>query len=80
MKDNTVKPRVVRILGLGLDNDDGHIRITNGKNFNILLGSEQSHERMQETCIKVNEKLDARGKRLEDLSPDEFVDLISDIK
>lgn len=80
MKDNTAKPRVVRILGLGLDNDDGHIRITNGKNFNILLGSEQSHERMQETCIKVNEKLDARGKRLEDLSPDEFVDLISDIK
>ena len=80
MKDNTAKARVVRILGLGLDNDDGHIRITNGKNFNILLGSEQSHERMQETCIKVNEKLDARGKRLEDLSPDEFVDLISDIK
>ena len=80
MKDNTDKPRVVRVLGLGLDNDDGHIRITNGKNFNILLGSEQSHERMQETCIKVNEKLDARGKRLEDLSPDEFVDLISDIK
>ena len=80
MKDNTAKPRVVRILGLGLDNGDGHIRITNGKNFNILLGSEQSHERMQETCIKVNEKLDARGKRLEDLSPDEFVDLISDIK
>ena len=80
MKDNADKPRVVRILGLGLDNDDGHIRITNGKNFNIFLGSEQSHERMQETCIKVNEKLDARGKRLEDLSPDEFVDLISDIK
>ena len=80
MKDNTTKSRVVGILGLGLDNDDGHIRITNGKNFNILLGSEQSHEHMQETCIKVNEKLDARGKRLEDLSPDEFVDLISDIK
>ena len=80
MKDNADKPRVVRVLGLGLDNDDGHIRITNGKNFNILLGSEQSHERMQETCIKMNEKLEACGRKLEDLSPDEFVDLISDIK
>ena len=80
MKDNADKPRVVRVLGLGLDNDDGHIRITNGKNFNILLGSEQSHERMQETCIKMNEKLEASGRQLEDLSPDEFVDLISDIK
>ena len=47
----------------------------------VRMGSmPMSHERMQETCIKVNEKLDARGKRLEDLSPDEFVDLISDIK
>ena len=72
--------RIVRILGLGLDNEDGHIRITKGKNFDILLGSESSHEHMQETCIKVNEKLDAQGRKLEDLSTDEFYSLISDIK
>lgn len=69
-----------RILGLGLDNADGHVRLTQGKNFDIYLGSESTHEQLQKTCIKFNEKLDRRGKRLEDLSRDEFVDLIVDSK
>ena len=69
-----------RILGLGLDNADGHIRITRGENFDIFLGSESTHEQLQETCVKINEKLDQRGKRLEDLSRDEFVDLIIESK
>ena len=65
-----------RILGLGLDNAEGHVRITRGENFDIYLGSENTHEQILKTCIKINEKLDQRGKRLEDLSRDEFVDLI----
>ena len=69
-----------RILGLGLDNADGHVRLTHGENFDIYLGSEGTHEQLQETCIKLNEKLDRRGKRLEDLSRDEFVDLITESK
>jgi hypothetical protein len=69
-----------RILGLGLDNADGHIRITRGENFDIFLGSESTHEQLQETCVKINEKLDQRGKRLEDLSRDEFIDLIVELK
>jgi hypothetical protein len=69
-----------RILGLGLDNADGHVRLTRGENFDIYLGSEGTHEQLQETCIKLNEKLDQRGKRLEDLSRDEFVDLIVESK
>ena len=63
------------LLGLGLDNDDGHVRVTRGENFHLVGGSEQTHESMQEKCIKFNEKLDARGKRLEDLDGQEFVDL-----
>jgi len=69
-----------RILGIGLDNFDGHVRITKGENFDIYLGSENTHEHLQEMCIKMNEKLDRRGKRLEDLSRDEFVDLIVELK
>ena len=70
--------RIVRILGLGLDNEDRHVRITRGKNFDIYFGSEPTHEQMQEACIKINEKLDRRGRRLEDLSREEFIDLVSD--
>jgi hypothetical protein len=67
-----------RIIGLGLDNADGHVRVTQGENFDIYLGSESTHEQLQETCIKLNEKLDRRGKRLEDLSRDEFVEIIAE--
>jgi len=64
------------MLGLGLDSKDGHARITKGENFCLLGGSEETHERMTETAIKVNEKLSAKGKRLEDVSSSEFTDIL----
>ena len=73
------KENITRIIGLGFDNDDGHVRITKGKNFDVIMGSEPTHERMQEICIKINEKLDKQGKQLESLSRNEFIDLISDV-
>ena len=73
------RQKIVRILGLGLDNHDRHIRITRGENFDVYFGSEQTHEQLQETCIKINEKLDRRGKKLDELSRDEFIDLVSDV-
>ncbi|HJO93675.1 MAG TPA: hypothetical protein QF753_09770 [Victivallales bacterium] len=66
------------LLGLGLDNKDGHKRITKGDNFYLCGGSEETHERMVETTIKFNEKLDSKGKKLEDLSKNEFTDMLSE--
>ena len=66
------------LLGLGLDNDDGHVRVTRGRNFRLVGGSHTTHESMQEKCIKFNEKLDGRGKQMEDLEHDEFHDLASE--
>ena len=68
--------RSAMMLGLGLDNRDGHRRITRGDNFYLVGGSEETHEKMTETAIKVNEKISRKGKRLADLSPEEFADLI----
>ncbi len=64
------------MLGMGLDGKDEHTRITKGENFCLLGGSEETHERMTETAIKVNEKLRAKGKRLEDVSGTEFTDIL----
>ena len=64
------------LLGLGLDNKDGHKRLTKGDNFVMVGGSEETHERMTETAIKFNEKLAKRGKTLQDLSPEEFRDMM----
>lgn len=63
------------LLGVGLDNDDGHTRITRGKNFLLCGGSQNTHAIMQETAIKINEQLDTRGKRLEDVSVGELKDI-----
>ncbi len=62
------------LLGLGLDSD-GHKRITTGPNFALLGGSQETHEIMTEKAIKINEKLAAKGKRLEEVSSEEFDDI-----
>jgi hypothetical protein len=62
------------MLGLGLD-ADGHKRVTSGDNFLLLGGSDETHEAMTEKVIKINEKLTAAGKRLEEVSREEFDDI-----
>jgi len=60
------------LLGLGLDNKDGHTRITTGDNFKLVGGSEETHDTMQEKAIKLNEQLKRRGKTLDTVGRDEF--------
>lgn len=66
------------LLGVGLDAKDGHTRVTKGENFRLVGGSEETHERMTETAIKVNEKLRRKGKELDEVSGQEFVDLLGE--
>lgn len=67
------------LLGLGLDCKDGHLRITKGKNFRLYGGSEQTHQLMQERAIKFNERLDKKGKTLDEISNREFMDIAHSI-
>ena len=66
------------MLGLGLDSD-GHKRLTTGPNFVLAGGSQETHEVMTEKAIKINEKLTARGKRLDDVSHEEFDDIAQSV-
>ena len=68
------------LLGVGLDNDDGHVRLTKGENYALVGGSEETHSRMQETAVKINEHLDNRGKRLGDVSVNELRDICHDVR
>jgi len=72
------KKRQAVIFGLGLDSD-GHKRITTGDNFALVGGTEETHERMTEKAIKINEKLKARGKQLEEVSREEFDDIAHEV-
>jgi hypothetical protein len=66
------------MLGVGLDSD-GHKRLTTGPNFVLAGGTEETHEVMTEKVIKINEKLAAKGKQLEDVSHDEFSDIAQSV-
>lgn len=79
MESAEEKQKRAWLLGLGLDNKDGHTRVTRGDNFHLVGGSEETHSTMQEKAIKFNEKLKARGRRLEDISREEFRDIARDI-
>ena len=75
MANGKKKPqRKAILLGVGLDSD-GHKRVTTGPNFALLGGSQETHEVMTEKVIKINEKLTAKGKQLEEVSHEEFDDL-----
>lgn len=66
------------MLGVGLDSD-GHKRLTTGSNFALVGGSKETHEQMTEKAVKINEKLDQRGKQLHEVSPAEFDDIAASV-
>lgn len=76
MIDQNRSEKTARLLGVGFDNADGHVRITRGDRFDILFGSEKTHDKMRETCVKIDECLRRKGRRLDDLSRQEFVELV----
>ncbi len=64
------------LLGVGLDNTDGHKRITQGEQFVLVGGSQDTHEHMTETVVKTFEELKRRDKRLENVDPNELAEII----
>ncbi len=70
------KPKSAHLLGVGLDNQDGHKRLTSAEEFTIVGGSEETHGRMTETVIKTFEELKSRGKHLRTVEPQELAEII----
>lgn len=76
MKDRNTPKKKAHLLGIGLDNEDGHKRITQAEKFSIVGGSEETHDRMTETVVKTFEDLKGKGKELENVEPKELAELI----
>jgi hypothetical protein len=74
------RTKLAGIVGVGLDNADGHKRITTGDQFLLVGGSQETHERMTETVVKTFEELKRRDKRLESVDPQELGDIIDKVK
>lgn len=73
MKNRT---RQAHLLGVGLDNEDGHKRLTRAEQFSIVGGSDETHQRMTETLLKTTEDLKSKGKPLAETEPRELADLL----
>lgn len=75
MRDNQ-QVRNAHLLGLGLDNEDGHKRITQAEKFSVVGGSEETHGKMTETLIKTFEDLERQKKSLEQTEPKELAEIL----
>lgn len=68
--------KIAGLVGLGLDNQDGHKRLTTGEKFVIAGGSEETHGRMTETVVKTFEHLKQKGKDIAEVAPRELAEII----
>jgi hypothetical protein len=75
-KHDSNERQVVGFLGVGLDNKDGHQRLTQSEHFVLVGGSAKTHEHMQDTAIRFTEALQKRGKRLGDASAEEVIEIL----
>ena len=80
MRATDGKAKRAALVGLAFDAEDGHTRLTRGENFVLAGGSQETHSLMQETATKINEHLDRRGRRLEDVSLGELRDICESIQ
>lgn len=74
MSEKTNRTRI--LLGLGLDNEDGHKRVTQAENFYIAGGSHETHEKLTETAMKTCEDLRHRGKTVSNVEQQELAEIL----
>ena len=75
----TGQSRIIGLLGVGFDSEDGQIRITQADEYRVLMGSGETHEALQKICRRIDESVKASGRRLSDYSPEEFMDLVQEL-
>jgi 6-phosphogluconate dehydrogenase len=68
--------QVVGFLGVGLNDTDGHKRVTRNGPFLLVGGSEETHERLQDISVRFNEALEKRGQALPETPVEEVIDIL----
>ncbi len=79
IKKKPEQTELLGFLGVALDNQDDHQRLTKAENFLLVGGSSETHEQMQETALRFNEKLRAKGKPLAETSLQEAMDILREV-
>lgn len=69
---NRVRRGRVKVIGLGLDDAEGHIRYTRGDAFELIGGSEKAHSEMQKRALRIKAEIERLGITLERMSYEEY--------
>ncbi|RJP60459.1 MAG: hypothetical protein C4541_03965 [Candidatus Auribacter fodinae] len=67
------------LYGLGFDGDGTHKHITRGDNFYLTGGSRKTHSLMVDNVMEFNRLLAKYGKKMEDLSREEYYRIVKEI-
>ena len=73
------KRKIIRLLGVGFDADDGHVRITTGDKFDVIMGSGESHDYITDLIRRIEEELVAQGLNLDELTPEQFSEIVKSL-
>jgi hypothetical protein len=72
--------KIIRLLGVGFDAEDGHVRITKGGKFDVLMGSDESHEYITKLIAKIEDELEVQALSLDDLTPQQFAEFVKTLQ
>lgn len=64
--------KIVRLVGIGFDAEDQHVRLTHGNHYDIWMGSEESHVYLQKLMERIDQALLEKGKVLNEITPSEL--------
>ena len=74
------RKKIIRLLGVGFDAEDDHVRITRGEKYDVFMGSDESHEFIRKLIQDIENAIEKRGLSLDDLTPEEFTELVESLK
>lgn len=74
------RKKIVRLLGVGFDAEDGHVRITTGEKYDVLMGSDESHAYMTQLISKIEAEISKRGLDLDGLSPEILGEIVREVQ
>ena len=74
-----MQKKIIRLLGVGFDADDGHLRMTTADKFDVVMGSDESHEYITQLIMKIEAELDAQGLNLDELSPEVLSEIVKSL-
>jgi hypothetical protein len=65
------------LVGVRLDEGDGHSRVSRGEDFLAVGGTKEAHEHLRETVAEVSDEVKRRGRALAEVRRKEFSEILA---